>query len=107
MVAIAVALSAPLQSCGSTPTLPLPPPVASVGAPNLQGLVRVEGQANEEAYVTVLNENTDTGKIGRADVEGHFAIDIAASVGDKLVIWQETDGISGERNEQIVPAPVP
>jgi hypothetical protein len=69
--------------------------------------VRVEGQANEEAYVTVLNESTDTGKIGRADIEGHFAIEIAASVGDTLVIWQETDGISGERNEQIVPAPLP
>jgi hypothetical protein len=98
---------APLESCGSTPTLPLPPPVASVGAPSLQGLVRVEGQANEEAYVTVLNETTDSGKIGKADVDGHFAIEIAASVGDQLVIWQELDGISGERNEQIVPAPLP
>jgi len=102
-----VLLAAPLQSCVNTPTLPLPPPVASVGAPNLQGLVRVEGQANEEAYVTVLNENTDSGKIGRADVEGHFVIDIEASVGDSIVVWQELDGVSGERTEQIVPAPLP
>jgi hypothetical protein len=106
-VALAALLAAALQSCVNTPTLPLPPPVASVGAPNLQGLVRVEGQANEEAYVTVLNQTTDSGQIGRADLEGHFAIDIAASAGDQLLIWQELDGVSGERTEQTVPAPLP
>jgi len=100
-------LATPLQSCVNTPTLPLPPPVASVGAPNLQGLVRVEGQANEEAYVIVLNENTDLGEISRANLEGRFSIEIAASAGDLLVIWQESDGVSGEHTEQTVPAPMP
>jgi len=96
-----------LGGCGSTPTLPLPPPVASVSAPNLQGLVRVEGQANEDAFVTVFNEDTNDGAIRRAEPDGHYAIDIAAEVGDRLVIWQELDGVPGERSTQTVPGLAP
>lgn len=93
--------------CGSTPTLPLPPPVASVGAPNAQGLVRVEGEANERAYVHVFNEQRDEGVVDRADDAGRFAIEIEASAGETLVIWQEDEGLSGERIERIVPEAAP
>jgi hypothetical protein len=93
-----------LGSCGTTPTLPLPPPVAIVGAPSLQGLVTVEGQSNDEAWVTVLNTTTEEGKIGRADKVGHFAIAIEAEAGDKLEVFQEIDGIAGQHAELIVPA---
>ncbi len=103
-VLAAAGLALALGSCGTTPTLPLPPPVASVGSPSLQGLVTVEGQANEEAWVTVLNTTTETGKIGRADKVGHFVIQIEAEAGDKLDVFQEVDGISGEHVEHIVPA---
>jgi hypothetical protein len=96
-----------IAGCGTTPTLPLPPPVATVGAPSLQGLVRVEGQANEDAYVTVLNTQTDLGRIGKADNSGYFSVEIEAQAGDKLEIWQESDGIEGEHIEQLVPAPSP
>lgn len=99
------ALAVTLSGCGSTPTLPLPPPVALVGAPNSQGLVRVSGQANDEAYVTVLNEDTEEGRIKKAAADGHFEIDIAASPGDTLTISQQRDGLLGEASSQTVPAP--
>jgi hypothetical protein len=108
VVTLAIALGAlALWSCGTTPTLPLPPPVASVGSPSLQGLVRVEGQANEEAYVTVLNVQTDQGRITRAASDGHFALEIEAQAGDRLDVYQESDGIEGEHAELIVPAAAP
>lgn len=100
-------LAAAVAGCGTTPTLPLPPPTALVGAPNLQGLVTVQGEADEDAYVTVLNEQTDSGKITHAAHDGHYTMQIAASVGDKLVIWQEREGIAGERTEQTVPGATP
>jgi hypothetical protein len=92
-----------LDGCGNTPTLPLPPPTALVGSPNLQGLVTVAGDADDDAYVTVLNEQTDNGKITHASPDGHYTLQIEAMVGDKLVIWQEREGIAGERTEQTVP----
>ncbi len=82
--------------------------MATIGSPNLQGLALVSGQANPEAYVTVLNERAGQGKIQQADHDtGHFEIEIAAEIGDTLTIWQEQDGITGERLEQTVPAPRP
>lgn len=109
--ALAGALTTPplllCAGCGSTPTLPLPPPVASVGAPNAQGLVRVEGEANERAHVYVHNAQRDEGKFDRADDAGRFAIDIEASPGETLVIWQEDEGLAGERIERIVPEAAP
>ena len=108
LLALSLALAAPAvlgsAGCGSTPTLPLPPPVASVSAPNAQGLVQVEGEANEQAYVHVFNPQLDRGRTERADQAGRFSIEIEASVGHKLVIWQEDeDGLTGERVERIVP----
>jgi hypothetical protein len=96
-------LAALLAGCGNTPTLPLPPPLAVIGAPSLEGLVTVSGQANEDAYVTVLNQQTESGKITHAEADGHYTVEIEAESGDVLVIWQERDGIAGERTEQTVP----
>ena len=104
---VLAALSLGFAGCGATPTLPLPPPVAMVGSPNLQGLVLVSGTANEDAYVMVLNERIGVGEIQLADAEGAFAIEIPAVVGDTLLLWQERDGITGERSEQTVPPPRP
>ncbi|MDB4977600.1 MAG: hypothetical protein JWN48_5941 [Myxococcaceae bacterium] len=97
-----------LSSCGTTPTLPLPPPVVNMlGPPDLQGLVTVEGMANEDAYVTVLNQQTDRGKIAHTEANGHFRLQIEAESGDLLVIWQESEGLAGERTEQTVPERTP
>jgi hypothetical protein len=98
-------LALALGSCGTTPTLPLPPPVASVGAPSLQGLVTVAGQANDDAFVTVFNLSTERGKIARAAGDGQFAIELEAQIGDRLDVWQEADGVESEHAEHVVPAP--
>lgn len=106
--ALLLGTAAGSAGCGSTPTLPLPPPVAIVGFPNAQGLVRVEGDANERAFVHVFNQDLDAGRTERADDLGHFVVDIEAAVGHTLVIWQEDDdGLTGERLEQVVPGAAP
>lgn len=108
---LALACTAPLAltgaaGCGATPTLPLPPPVASVSAPNALGLVMVEGNANARAFVYVYNVELDEARGERADVGGHYAIEMPAAIGDTLVIWQEDqDGLEGERVERVVPGP--
>jgi hypothetical protein len=108
---LALACTAPFTlvgaaGCGATPTLPLPPPVASVSAPNALGLVLVEGDANARAFVYVYNTERDQARGARADQGGHYAIEMPAAIGDTLVIWQEDqDGLEGERVERVVPGP--
>jgi hypothetical protein len=92
-------------ACNSVPTLPLPPPVASVGEPSVQGLVLVEGQVNPRAFVSVFNERTEGGVITRADLEGYFSAELEGQAGDVLIIWQELEGDTGERTQVVVPAP--
>jgi hypothetical protein len=92
-----------LQACANTPTLPLPPPVATAEFPDESGLVRVSGTALGNAFVSVLNTRTEQGVITRADDDGAFATDIAASAGDRLELWQEADGEIGERIDLAVP----
>jgi hypothetical protein len=91
--------------CNTVPTLPLPPPVASVGEPDTQGLVLVEGQVSPRAFVSVFNERSESGVITRADLEGYFAAELPATSGDLLTIWQEIDGETGERKHVVVPDP--
>ncbi|MFT3922866.1 MAG: hypothetical protein QM778_10055 [Myxococcales bacterium] len=90
--------------CGTTPTLPLPPPVASVGQ-SVNGLVLVEGQVLPRAFVSVFNERTEAGVITRADMEGAFSAELEGEVGDVLTLWQEHEGDTGERKTLVVPAP--
>ena len=104
LLLVALPLSGSVAGCGATPTLPLPPPVASVSE-SKNGLVLVEGEVLPEAYVSVFNARTDAGVITRADEEGLFAAEIEAVIGDRLSIWQERDGEVGERRELIVPTP--
>ena len=92
------------SSCGTTPTLPLPPPVASVGV-STNGLVVVQGEVLPEAYVSVFNEHTEDGVITRADTAGAFSAQLAAETGDELTVWQERGGDTGERKLIVVPPP--
>ena len=97
-------LSAALfAGCNTAPTLPLPPPVATVSRPDMQGFALVEGEVNENAFVFVFNETMELGVITRADDEGSFSVRIQAIAGDHLSIWQEFQGDSGERKETVVP----
>ena len=92
-------------SCNSTPTLPLPPPVAQVSTPDETGFALVEGEAQEDAYIFVLNETRDAGVITKADQDGLYSVRIQALSDDRLVIWQSVDGESGEQKRITVPRP--
>lgn len=81
----------------AAPTLPLPPPVVSIEAPNTQGLVLIVGDAPKLSYVSVFNTRTEAGVITRADREGKFSVEIEAAAGDALTLWVELDGETGER----------
>ena len=97
-------LSAGLSAgCNTAPTLPLPPPVASVAKPDMQGFALVEGEVNENAYVYVFNEDLELGVITRANEQGLFSVKIRADVGNLLTIWQEYQGNAGEHKETVVP----
>jgi hypothetical protein len=99
-----LALLSTLGSCTTTPTLPLPPPVASVGVPGDDGFAQIEGQVHALAYVSVLNERSEEGVITRADHDGNFKTRIAAKSGDLLTLWQDLgDGDASEQKQLTVP----
>jgi hypothetical protein len=104
-LAVALLLAAlALGSCTTTPTLPLPPPVASVGVPE-DGFAQIEGQVHALAYVSVLNEQSEQGVITRADTEGNFKTRIEAKSGDLLTLWQDLgDGEASEQKHLVVPS---
>jgi hypothetical protein len=91
-------------SC-ATPTLPLPPPLALSTAPDpMTGLVTVNGSALPDAYVFILNQQTESGVIGTADMDGNFSIEIEAEIGDYLTVWQRLGSEDGPTIEIEVPA---
>jgi hypothetical protein len=102
VLAVAMAIA---PACNSAPTLPLPPPVATVGTPDMQGLALVAGEVNPLSYVFVFNEQLNLGVITRADDEGEFSVHIRAEIGDLLTVWQEADGVPGEQKQLVVQEP--
>lgn len=92
-------------SCNTTPTLPLPPPLATVDVPDERGIALVQGEAEAKSYISVLNERTASGKITQADDEGTWKVEIEAQSGDPLTIWQEVDGETSEQKHAFVPFP--
>jgi hypothetical protein len=106
VVAFGLFLSLVVASgCNTTPTLPLPPPTASVSVPDEQGFALVEGEAQEDAYVSVLNETSREGLIIPADEEGRYSVKIKAESDDRLIIWQTIDGETGQQKRVVVPQP--
>lgn len=92
-------------ACNTTPTLPLPPPTASVSSPDEQGFALVEGEAQADAYVSVLNETSREGLIVLAGEDGVYSAKIKAESDDRLIIWQTIDGETGEQKRVVVPQP--
>jgi hypothetical protein len=95
-------------SCNTTPTLPLPPPLATVGVPDEQGFALVEGEAEPAAYVSVLNEDgtdDERGVITQADPVGAYSVKVKAKSDDRLIIWQTVDGETSELRRLFVPRP--
>ena len=87
----------------AAPTLPIPPPTALVEAPAPDGYVTVSGSANPDAYIFVLNENTDAGVIGRAMPSGLYSVRVQAMSGDQLSIRQMVGNQSGQLTTPVVP----
>lgn len=101
-----VALAACLLGPGCLgPTLPLPPPTALVEAPDASGMVDVTGEVLPDAYVLVLNLDTDAGVIGRADGAGRYAVRLSAASGHTLEVWQMSGVEGGQHRTVTVPAP--
>lgn len=90
----------------STPTLPLPPPSALVATPpDADGIVTVEGDVLDDAWVFIVNLRTERGVIVRADEMGHFVARIEAEPGHYLDVWQLVGTDQGEHSAIEVPAP--
>lgn len=104
MLAIcALAAACVLGGC-SAPTLPLPPPAALSVSPvdPATGLVTISGEVLPSAFVSCLNVRLESGVIVRADAAGRFSLQIAAQVGDSLLVWQQIDGDHGPQTELCV-----
>jgi hypothetical protein len=86
------------------PTLPLPPPTALSTAPDADGIVTVSGQVLGNAYVLVLNLDTDSGVIGRGDEAGAFTVRLAAQAGHTLEVTQMIGSQHGQVTAVTVPA---
>lgn len=100
LAAIVIALVAVLPGCtaGSSPTLPIPPPLGSVSAPDIDGFVIVRGDgAIAGALVAAYNEELGAGVIGEAEPDGTFELRLRAGAGDPITVWQrigtETSGL--------------
>lgn len=90
---LALGLLGAASACTSR-TLPLPPPnVDSVGPPNMQGLVLVQGTARENASIGIVNDRTMVGVIVTSAETGcssacAFSASVEARSGDNLRVWQ-------------------
>jgi hypothetical protein len=89
----------------AAPTLPIPPPsVGALSSPDVDGYVTVDGIADPEAYVFLLNEETSSGVIGHAmPVSGAFSLRVQASSGDTLTLWQMLGSETGQLVSRVVP----
>jgi hypothetical protein len=86
------------------PTLPIPPPsVGSLTGPDASGFVTVSGEANPDAFVFLLNEETSSGVIGHAMPSGHYDLRVMASSGDSLTLWQMVGSETGQLVTRVVP----
>lgn len=87
-----------------SPTLPLPPPSRPlVTAPDAAGFVQVSGRVRSES--TAFAQNMRTGRITgqTTDETGEYELELAAEVGDRLVIWYRLYGEESPTTEVLVP----
>lgn len=89
----------------TTPTLPLPPPLALASVPDSDGIVTVSGSSLEGAWVTCVNLDTELGHVVRADDMGFFTIRIEAQPGHYLNVWQRVGPDMSPGVDLVVPPP--
>ena len=86
-----------LVGCASNPTVPLPPPDATVitsTSPDDEGFITVTGEpeaAEPDSVVLLFNESTESGVMETAADDGSFAAMIAAEVGHTVSIQCKLD----------------
>ena len=103
ILCVSVASFVGFSGCTS-PTLPLPPPNALSSAP-VDGVITIEGNgAIAGAVIIGFNENTGSGRLTTASDAGEFTLQLMASEGDSVLVWQRTGAQSGEQTQIIVPA---
>ena len=96
-----------LIGCANNPTVPLPPPdvtVITTTSPDLDGFVTVTGAENAaqpDSVVLLFNEETESGVMETADLNGSFTAVIAAGVGNILSLQYKLDDMLS-RTEYIV-----
>lgn len=100
-----------LMSCNSTPTVPVPPPemtFVKVSTPDSNYHVFVVGEPNAASsrdVVIVFNEDKGNGVLQDVKDDGSFSVEIAANVGDVLVVQVKRDNQLSSEEELVVPAP--
>lgn len=108
LAAIVIALVAVLPGCtaGSSPTLPIPPPLAVASSPDVDGFVTITGDgAIAGALVAAFNEEQGAGVIGEAAADGTFELRLEASSGDSITVWQRVGTDTSGLLSLVVPDP--
>jgi hypothetical protein len=89
-----------VAACDSTPTVPVPPPeFCAASAPDEFGLCTVgcDGGQTIRNVALVYNEEMGQGLMRETEEDGSFSLEIAAEVGDTLLVQIKHDNkLSGE-----------
>jgi len=86
-----------LVTCANTPTVPVPPPDATVVttvSPDLEGFVDIVGgvgAAEDSSVVLVFNQRTESGVMETAAENGSFSARLEADIGDWLLLQVKRD----------------
>ena len=86
------------------PVLPILPPL-TISAPDVVGLVRINGEAEPDALVFGYNEARGDGVITTADMAGRYLLVLGADAGDEISVWQRVGTRDGAPRIVTVPAP--
>ncbi|MCA9574007.1 MAG: hypothetical protein R3B40_02580 [Polyangiales bacterium] len=92
-----------LTQC-SGPVVPILPPL-TISAPDMDGLVRIDGDAEPDALVFGYNEARLAGVIATADAAGRYQLTLGADAGDEISVWQRVGTQEGPPRIVTVPAP--
>lgn len=93
-----------LVSCEpNTDVVPVLPPLTMISTPDVDGFVRITGDATPRAQIFAFNENTERGVIETASAGGFYMLIIQAETGHSLVIWQRVGNENGQPRDVTVP----
>jgi hypothetical protein len=70
----------------------------------MDGIVTITGNgALPGAVVIAYNENTGSGVLTTSSDAGEFTLELAAAVGDSILVWQRAGSDAGQQANIIVP----